>query len=323
MHEVEVGPRYELERVIYTSPTDAAAELYDRGRNLDHSSTVIVTTADNWAHAAGLVISFGLADLVDYLPLGNGAVAIKAEDQFPRRSYPPFVLYPDGAVKPLRVSTEPRVVDGDSELLPETTSSYFADGVGLGPTTINGSGWMLAADVDRAEVFALPRLPREVNGLTFENVSGRDGLVNVAGNLGVRGWRFSESLDKGITWQTTDVPLPQNRPSRLDTWPNTLANGVAVGPSQFQAFAAGDVWQDLPAYLRQLWITEDEKTFHLVPLPRDRMAFKGMVFASDGALLVAEAEDPRGYCGDSCRPGRIWHLPPRGTELKPLAGAPR
>ena len=27
VHEGEVGPRYKLERVIYTSPTDAAAEL--------------------------------------------------------------------------------------------------------------------------------------------------------------------------------------------------------------------------------------------------------------------------------------------------------
>ena len=119
-----VGARFELRDVQYTSRTDAVAQFLDHGPESDDWASVIATTDDNWAHASGLVISWDLADLVSYLPLGRGAVAIKAEDQSPRRSYPPFVLYPDGEVKPLLV-TEPRTPDADSELLEINSLDFF------------------------------------------------------------------------------------------------------------------------------------------------------------------------------------------------------
>ena len=312
-----VGPRYELLSVHYTSPTDAAAEIYDHTRDLTDSSIVIATTDDNWAHASGLSISYELADLVDYTPLGRGAVAIMAEDQFPRRSYPPFVLYPDGTVKPLRVSPEPRAVDVDSELL-TLSNEYVAEKIGLDPT-LEGI-WMLGVDLDAAEVFGLPPLPLQVYGLTLGDVPGREGLINVAGYLGIGDgvWRFSVSTDNAHTWGTTDVPLTEQQ--------NFYDNGavrVAVGPGQSQAVARLDDLEDPPYYLGELWVTDDEKAFDRVRLPWDRMVFGGMVFASDGALLVSEPSTPDEFCTDTCRPGRVSRLPPGGTELAPLAGAPR
>jgi len=317
-----VGAGYELGWVRYTSSTDAAAEINHR-RN---SSTIIATTNDNWAHMVGLTISYDLADLVTFLPLGQGAVAIKAVDQFPRRSYPPFVLYPDGSVEPLLVSREPREVDEESELVPET---YFSDEIGLGAR-------LLGADVEAANVFPLPPLPPHVarRGRTFADVPGREGLVNITGYLGGSAegvWRFSTSTDNARTWQTTDVPMPLADHSTRPGCGGSHSCGIygytdeprpAVGPGRSQALALLDMPQDAPYYLRQLWATDDETEFDLVPLVRERMAFNGMEFASDGGLLVAEAIDPSGLCEDVCRPGQIWHWSPGRDELAPLPGAP-
>lgn len=323
----EVSAKSELWGVEYTSPTDAAAEIYDCRKG--SCSTVIATTDDNWAHAAGLAINQDLADLVSYLPLGRGAVAIKAKDQTARHSYPPFVLYPDGEVTPLRVQDEPRAVDAGNELLPDNFA--FGDTIGL-------DGWILGADVDAGELFGLPPLPPRVNGLTYEDVPGREGLVNVSGyhrDGGDEVWRFSESTDDARTWRTTDVPLRWgDRGNGGRCWPacgiyrDTDDYQVAVGPGHFQALALTDVPEDspfgpaLPDYLRQLWLTDDEKAFRRVPQPWDPMAFAGMAFASDGALLVSEAKDPLAFCADTCRAGRIWRLPPGGDHLKPMADAP-
>ena len=83
--------------------------------------------------------------------------------------------------------------------------------------------------------------------------------------------------------------------------------------------------QDQPLYLSQLWQTPDEQEFRRVPLPWERMAFGGMAFASDGALLLSEVEVPVGWYCDSLicnRPGRIWRLPSDGTAPRLLSGAP-
>ena len=86
-----------------------------------------------------------------------------------------------------------------------------------------------------------------------------------------------------------------------------------------------DAWQDMPLYLWELWRTDDEKEFRRVPLPWERMSFGGMAFASDGALLLAEVRVPATYCDalTATEPGRIWRLPPGGTELRLLSDAPR
>ena len=320
-----VGPQYELERVSYTSPTDAAARINDSRPYPKGGATVIVTTDDNWAHAAGLSISDGLADFVEFLPLGGGAVAIKAVDQVRGRSYPPFVLYADGDVAPLRVTQEPRAVDDNTDLLP--ASSGFGFEIGL-------DAWMLGADVKAAEIFGLPPVPPQTDVHTFDHVPGREGPVNITGYLGIGDgiWRFSESTDNGRTWRTTDLALPLaddlarlgcDESGTCGVSPNTGIAGVAIGPDEFQAVALLDEPMDLPYYVRQLWVTTDEESFHRVPLPWERRAFSGIAFASDGALLLAEARDPLGWCAATCRPGQIWRLPPGGIELEPQDEAPR
>jgi hypothetical protein len=139
-----VDPPYELEQVSYTSPTDVVAQINDSRPYAKGAATVIVTTDDNWTHAAGLSMSNGLADSVEFPPLGGGAVAIKAVDQVRGRSYPPFVLYADGQVAPLRVTQEPRTVDDDIDLLP--AGSGFGFKIGLG-------AWMPGADVEAPKSF--------------------------------------------------------------------------------------------------------------------------------------------------------------------------
>lgn len=312
------GGQY-LASIRYTSSTDSAALFYRR------RSTVIATTDDNWANAAGLVIGEDLADLLDYLPLGRGAVAIKAKDQSPRRSYPPFVLFADGTIETLAVSDAPREVDADDEVLLDL---YFGPEIGLGDR-------LLGADLAVPEIFPLPQLPSNAAGAgrTFQHVPGREGLVKVAGYIGgIDGgvWRFSESVDNGRTWQTTMLPLPlaghSTRPGcggsrSCDIHGYTDAPRPAVGPGNSQAFALLDAPQDYPYVLRQLWITNDEQTFDLAALPRDRMAFTGMEFASDGGLLVAEASGQYNQC-DACRPGQIWHWSAGRTKPAPLPNAP-
>jgi len=61
-----VDPPYELEQVSYTSPTDVVAQINDSRPYAKGAATVIVTTDDNWTHAAGLSMSNGLADSVEF-----------------------------------------------------------------------------------------------------------------------------------------------------------------------------------------------------------------------------------------------------------------
>lgn len=312
-----VGTEFSLEDVQYTSPTDAAAELWNCRKDLKEvCTTVVLTTDDNWAHAAGLAIPDTLADLVYSTPLGHGAVAIKAEAQILRRkSYPPFVLYPDGKVTPLHITDEPRDLDADSVLLAENDGD-FEDGIGLGAAI-----W--AADADAGEIFALPSRPQGLIGFTYAHVPGRDGAVlSVSGyhkDVGDGVWRFAESNDNARTWRTTDVRLPLGG---KPIWGYTHDYTHAVGPGHLQAIAMTGEAPDTPRYLWELWLTEDEKAFRRVPLPgtpkdlgeilAPPKDLGGMVFASDGALLLGEATGHQ-----------IWRLAPGKTELKPLAGAPR
>lgn len=143
-------------------PFGVACGLDHRPESDDRAS-VIATTDDNRAHPSGLLITRDLADLVDYLPLGRGAVAIKAEDQSPRRSFPPLVLYPDGKVKPLLV-TEPRTPDADSELLEINNLGFF---YAIGEEAAKEQ-W--AADVDAGEIYPLLGSPP---GDLREHVPGR------------------------------------------------------------------------------------------------------------------------------------------------------
>ena len=287
-----VGAKFELRDVQYTSPTDAAA-AFEGPKSRDR---VIATTDDNWAHASGLSISWDLADLVDYLPLGRGAVAIKARSQFGGRSSPPFVLYPSGDVKPLRV-TEPRALDADSELLKIDLFAFLYE---IGAEEESDGQW--AADVEAAEIFPLAGSPSGHAGSPsggsppdhlWQHVPGRDGaLVSVAGyqrNVGDGVWRFETSTDTGHSWRRTDVRLPLGRkPIRCDYGVSTHA----VGPEHLQAIAMVDWGSDAPLSLRELWRTDDEKEFRRFHLPWERMFFGGMAFAADGALLLAEVEVP-------------------------------
>src|SRR3954452_9850928 len=82
----EVRPGFSLQEVQYTSPTDAVATFSNTCKDYDSCATVIAMTRDNWGHMVGLYIPYTLADLVNYMPLGSGAVAIKAVDQIRSRS---------------------------------------------------------------------------------------------------------------------------------------------------------------------------------------------------------------------------------------------
>lgn len=312
-----VGAAFSLEDVQYTSPTDAVAKFGNCGESDRRvCTTVIATTHDNWAHAAGVYIPDTLADLVTYMPLGRGAVAIKAEEQLVHsKSYPPFVLYSNGTWKPLRIA-KPRVPDADSDLVDIYYNGDFSDEVGL-----EGGTW--AASVDAGEIFALPGSP---GGMLWEHVPGRgDAVVSVDHrNVGAGVWRFAESTDHGRTWRQTGVRLPLGG-KPLRRYSNAGDYRDAVGPGHLQAIAMADAPPDLPLYLRQLWRTDDEEEFRNVPLPKNRMALAGIAFAADGSLLLAKMTSPATFCQSlTCNlAGRIWRLPPGETEMQPLPQAPR
>lgn len=316
-----VGAEFELREVQYTSPTDAAAQFLNQYRvKAADAAEVIATTDDNWAHASGLSISDDLADLVYYVPLGRGAVAIKARNQFTGRSYPPFVLYPNGKVKPLLVATEPRALNADDDLLEVDLYDFFS--------AIHAGGrsdGLWAADVAAGEIFRVAGSPF---GQVLQHVPGRDGVVlSVAGyqrDVGDGVWRFETSADKGTFWRRTDVRLPLGS---KPIWRYADWSIHAVGPGRLQAIAMADYVPDMPMIFRELWRTNDEKEFRLVPLPAEPMAyFGGLAFAADGALLLAEVQGPDTYCAIDAlvcnRPGRIWRLPRGGTQMRLLPDAP-
>lgn len=309
-----VGPEFELRDVDYTSPTDAVASFLDSRFQRVDLGTIIAVTDDNWAHATRIRIGEDLADLVDYLPLGRGAVAIKAQDQFPRRSYPPFVLYPDGEVEPLRVA-EPRAPDEDTEVLGMGVHHLLYSMSDEAPA-------LWAADVEAAEIFPIAGSP---SGFVRDRLPGREGtLMNVLEyRRGVGGgvWRFETSTDTGRSWRRTDVSLPLGR-KNLGWYADVTTH--AVGPDRLQAIAMSDAPPDLPLYLWELWWTDDEQAFRRVRLPWDRLRFGGMAFASDGALLLAEVGGSDHWCDQpTCnRPARILRLASGESTPKPLRGAP-
>ena len=314
-----VGAGFRLRDVQYTSPTEAVAQFDHPGSG----DVVVATTDDNWAHASRLLIRWELADLVSYVPLGHGAVAVKARSQFGGMSPPPFVLYASGEATPLQI-TEPRTPDADSELLEiDTYDFFFAIGAPrqfLAPddSTVLASLW--GADVEAGELFPLADSPP---GDLVEHLPGRDGAVmSVAGYRGNdKVWRFETSTDGGHTWQRTEVPLRLGRSRIL---PDSYFSPSAVGPGHRQALALATDGLDGPLRLGQLWLTGDEKTFRRVPLPREQMPFAGMAFADDGALLLAGVEDvPCLISSPVCeRRGTIWRLSPGGSGIRLLSGAP-
>lgn len=323
----EVGPEFELRHVEYTSATDAVASFVDV-RTTEDLGTVIATTDDNWAHAARLRISWELADLVDYVPLGRGAVAIKAKDQFPTRSYPPIVLYPDGRMEPLRAAG-PRPLDEGSDLLGIEVYNLFSrpavDPYDNIRTDANGQG-LWAVDVDAAELFPLAGSPL---GDVHQHLPGRDGIVmSVQGyrhGTGDGVWRYETTADAGRSWQRSDIDLPLGRKY---LWRYADVTSHVVGPGRLQAIAMSDAPEDMPLSLRELWLTDDEQQFRRLVLPWDRLRFGGMAFAPDGSLLLAEVQGSDRYCGApaafTCdRPGRIWRLEPGSAEPRLLAEAPR
>ncbi|MBD3925056.1 hypothetical protein IEZ26_10525 [Nocardioides cavernae] len=324
-HLDRIPPGFELRDVDYTSRKAAVAYFVDTRVRVDRG-TIIATTDDNWAHATRLRISHELADLVDYLPLGEGAVGIKAQDQWPRRSYPPFVLYPGGETKPLRVA-EDTSLDADSELLGIGLYNLIGDlpvdpGDGL-RTDGDGSQGMWAADVEAAEIYPIPGSPLgDVRG----SLPGRNGslmtTVGYRNGVGDGVWRFETSTDKGLSWDRRDVALPLGVKY---LWRYADESTLAVGPGRLQAIAMSDMLPDLPKYLWELWWTGDEKEFRRVELPWDRLRFGGMAFTPDGALLIAEVTGSEHYCDElACnRPGQIWRLASPGAAPKLVADAPR
>jgi hypothetical protein len=328
--------------VQYLSPTEAAAELTSCDTRY-RCNTVVLSTQDNWAHATGLAIPETLADYVSFAPLGRGAVAIEPE-VYDTHKYPPFVLHPTGKATALYISHEPRALEAGSDLICTSLDCDFLYEVGA-----KAEAW--AADLDNAEIHPIHGVP---GGEIWQHVPGRGGAVlsvsgsdtTVGGQVwlhapppasssGARGsgvWRFAKSDDHTRTWRTTAVRLPPGGKPRWLTTGVSHTEEDAVGPRHSQATAWLDFPEEefLPNYLREVWRTEDERTFRRVPLPWQRipaggLPFAGMAFASDGALLLAEANgSPANLCpGDTCHPGRIWRLPAGSTTIEPLAHAPR
>lgn len=267
------------------------------------------------------MIPESVADLVDYIPLGHGAVAIKAKSQLIPRSYPPFILFPNGRARLLDVA-ERQPLDAGSEILPSHLGGFFY-AIGAGTPRV----W--AVDLAAGEIHSVEGSPigMDLWG-SWEHVAVReDEVVTTVGyrrrhDGGV--WRTRESKDAGRAWRQVDVRLPLG-PKPLWRYAGTSLH--VVGKGDQQAIAMSEAPPDLPLYLWELWRAADEGTFRRVPLPSDSMPFAGMAFAADGSLLVAEIEEPVTTCQiskRSCqRSGRIWRLPPGESRMRLLHGAPR
>jgi len=301
-----VDRHYALEDVEYTSPTDAAASFWDCRKHVkDNCTTAVLTTRDNWAHASGIAIPESVADLVDFQPLGDGLVAIAAEDQITDTSYPPFVLRPDATTELLRVAKQARNPTAD------TVALFGAIGESEWEPGFGRRAW--AVDSDTAEAFPLRLTPPSCCSSNWQMVAARPGVGVTYGaykrHVGDGVWRFAQSTDAARTWRTTDVRLPLG-----DKWIYNYTEDYfhAVGPGHQQAIAMTKEEQDGPRYLWELWVTDDERAFHRVPLPRTPKDLGGVAFASDGALLLAEATGPH-----------LWRLAPGTSEIELVPNAPK
>lgn len=309
-----VAPGFELRDVEYTSPTDAVAELLrESGRPRDRG-TLIATTDDGWAHASRVFLREDLSESVEAMPLGDGAVAVKLDDGFAGHPYPPFVLYPDGEVRLLRIAAARPLASGEV-LLDEDRWGFFYE-IGR-----SNPGRLWAADAEASEIH-----PVEAStfGDVWQRVPGRrDALLSVDGHQrATRTWRFATSVDAGRSWTSTVVDLPSRRRFEDEFVPVPVH---AVGPGRLQAVAMTQFVTDSPRYLLELWQTEDEETFRRVRVPWEPGYFGGIAYTSDGALLIAEVEGFDSYCrgGPCTRPGRIWRLAAGSAEPQLARGAPR
>lgn len=283
----------------YTSPTDAAATLWDCYNFTGRCHTVVVTTDDNWASSAGLAVPMSMADLVDFAPVGEGAVVVKAVDQFEPVSYPPILVRADGTISPLRVSDEAR--------RPGPGTVVLSGGIGDAgaPRSLRGGFW--AVDVAAAEAYPLLVERADCCG-SWDRVAGRNGAVLSFGGyrrrIGDGAWQFASTRDAGQTWRTTEVDLPLGGP----LWDYEFA----VGPGRRQAIVITEEEEDQPRTIGELWLTDDERAFHEVRLAWTPQDFGGLAFASDGSLLLAESTGHR-----------LWRLPPGSGVLEPAPHAPR
>lgn len=310
-----VGPGFELRDVYYTSSTDAVADFVRDGRGIEDWASAVATTDDNWRHVTTFVLPHDVANGFEYVPLADGAVAIRVGDEYSRRPIPPFVLFPGGEVRPLQ-TVPSRPLGAASTIL----DVEFWRLAGLTDKWNPGKLW--AVDTDEGELF-----PVEGSryGEVWQRVPGRDGaILSVEGfDRRTRTWRFDTSVDGGRSWSTADVGLP----SSLRRSPYFVSvTDSAVGPGRRQAVAMTRSSDDLPLALLELWQTDDERTFRRVRLPWDEPYFGGMAYTPDGALLLAEVLEPEPSCakGYSCpRPGRIWRLAPGRDTFQAARGAPR
>jgi hypothetical protein len=306
------GPHLELREVEYTSRTDAVAMLLDQRKG--HEGTVIATTDDNWAHATRIHISDSLAYLVSYNPLGDGAVAVKPQQQAPYINYPAFVLYPNGKTKSLRVLEPQARRRGDVLLDLDRYGSILFE---LGDVQMRR---LWAADVDAAEIYPVEGTRF---GEVWQHVTGRRGTILSVQGFKRRGqqWRFETSNDRGRTWTTAGADVP--RPTASPGFGYCQAR-VAVGPGHLQATVSATALQDLPSYVNVLWQTDDEQRFRQVPLPWDRPYFGGIAYADDGALLLGRLTIPDTPCSKPIcgPPGEIWRYARGSNKPEPLAGAP-
>jgi len=310
-----IGPRFELRDVYYTSPTDAVADFVRKGRGIKDWASAIATTDDNWGHVTTFVLPDDVGDGFEYVPLADGAVAIRVGDEYSRRPIPPFMLFPGGKVRPLQ-KVPSRPLDAGSTLL----DVEFWRLAGLTDKWNPGRLW--AVDGDEAELF-----PVEGSryGELWQRVPGRDGaILSVDGfNRRTQTWRFDTSTDGGRSWTTAAADLP----SSLKRSPYFYsATDSAVGPDQRQTVAMTKELEDLPPVLLELWQTEDERAFRRVSLPWDEPFFGGIAYTPEGALLLAEVLGPEHWCASriTClRPGRIWRMAPEGTDVELARDAPR
>jgi hypothetical protein len=286
-------PTFRITNAQYTNASSAAVLM----QTCDSTGceAAVLTTDTNWRDQAGYVVP-GRVSSVLMTALPGGYAAIIPSDRDSSSGHPPatpVILGPDGATRPLTVVTDVRDTTWGSILL--ARPPLWA------ANNVNAALW--AVDPERAELFPTSYQPCACQGQVVSRpVMDSDSVLHVTvQDAGSEEEDFGQSRDNGLTWTTSRTNVLYNRVAP--------ARGTYFTAGPGRRLAAAYTTEDTVPTLRDLYLSDDGRTWRRADLQKLPKTLTGMAFTPAGDLLLADGT-------------QLWRVDPDGTDAIPVEGAP-